>query len=97
MIEMKKKQARIAITPSPELIEALEKFSKASGMPVATLCRNLLHEAIPAIDAMTNAYLVAFADPEKALKIMQVALFENSEIVEELKTEVQQTLDNFDD
>lgn len=94
---MFKRQPRIAITPTKELEEALKRFTEASGMPAATLCRNLLTEAVPAIDALTKAYLEHSKDPAKAFEIMQEVLFSTEELTEDLKKEVQQELDHLND
>jgi len=79
----KDERRRIALTPSHELMEALESFSEASGMSKTTFCNHLLEQNIPMIKSMAKAYAVAFENSELALDIVHQAMFEATEAVQE--------------
>lgn len=45
---------RVAITASTALEDALERLSKATGLPVATIARTFLEEAIPSLNELSE-------------------------------------------
>ena len=58
----------MAITMTPEGRAALERLSAASGIASGQFVAKLVHDSIPVIDAMTQAFTVAKTHPERALE-----------------------------
>lgn len=67
---------RLAITLTPESREALERFTKASGIASSQFVSKVVHDAVPMIDAMTRAYLAASKKPLDAVVMMEESLNE---------------------
>lgn len=68
---MPTKLPRVAISLTPELHVALEKFTAESGMAKSQLISQLLSETVPVIDAMTEAYRLAKKSPAAAADRMR--------------------------
>jgi hypothetical protein len=63
---------------SPESREALERFSQATGIAASQLIRSIMHDAIPVVEAMTQAFAVAKTSPQKAADLMTEQLLNAS-------------------
>ena len=59
-------EKRIYITPSPTVGPLLREVSKLTGKPAATIVREMLDEAAPALVAMIEALRVMKRRPEQA-------------------------------
>ena len=64
------KRPRLNVSLTPESREALERFSDATGIAAAQLIRSIMHDAIPVVDAMTEALSLAKSAPERAAQLM---------------------------
>lgn len=70
----KQAQIRLNVTLTPESRAALERFSASTGIAAAQLIRSLMHDAIPVVDAMTDAMAIAKSSPQKAADLMTAQL-----------------------
>jgi predicted DNA-binding protein len=50
------KRKRIMIILSPDLERTVNRLSKSSGLPVATVARTFLEEAIPSMNALADLF-----------------------------------------
>ena len=66
----KKAQTRLNVSLTPESRAALERFSASTGIAAAQLIRSIMHDAIPIIDAMTQAMSIAKTAPQEAADLM---------------------------
>lgn len=66
-----KKPSRLSVPITPEARAALERFSEVSGVSMASFLANVVHDSIPVIEAMTEAYLLARSSPSRAVEIME--------------------------
>lgn len=64
---MPTKFRRLMLTLDPPLDAALARVSALMGKPQATICRELMSEAIPALDAMAKALEQARTQPKHAV------------------------------
>lgn len=64
---MPTKFRRLMLTLDPPLDVALERVSALLGKPQATICRELMIQAIPALDAMAEALERAKTQPRQAV------------------------------
>lgn len=55
---------------SPESRAALERFSESTGIAASQLIRSIMHDAVPVIDAMTEAMSLAKNAPQQAADLM---------------------------
>lgn len=68
---MPTKKPRLAVTLSPESRASLERLSKASGIAASQFISQIVHDAIPVIDAMTRSFEEAKKSPQRAAEIMR--------------------------
>lgn len=73
---MPTQKPRLAITLTPETREALERLTQVSGIASSQFVSQMLHDAIPMIDAMTRSFEAAKKSPHRAAEIMQELLTE---------------------
>lgn len=71
---MPSKNPRMMLTLTPELAKAFEEFREATGTAPASFVVNMLVEAIPAINAITQATKALAKNQDHALTIMQDVL-----------------------
>lgn len=64
---MPTKFRRLMLTLDPPLDTALARVSALLGKPQATICRELMIQAIPALDAMADALEKASTQPRQAV------------------------------
>lgn len=62
--------ARLSVTPSPAAEPVLIELAKLTGKPKATIVRELLDEAMPALQMTLEALRVAKSHPERAQALM---------------------------
>lgn len=65
---------RLSVTLTPESREALERLSKVSGIAASQFITQLIHDAIPVIDAMTRSFEEVKKSPQRAAQMMQEVL-----------------------
>lgn len=65
---------RIALTVTPEVHAALERFTEASGVAGASYLSSLLVDMVPLIDATTRALQLAKQQPQQAANILDSEL-----------------------
>lgn len=73
---MPTKKPRLAITLSPESRAALERLTEASGIASSQFVSQLVHDAVPVLDAMTRSFIAAKKSPQRAAEIMQELLID---------------------
>jgi hypothetical protein len=66
-----KAKTRLSVSITPESRAALEQFSEVSGVAMAQFISSLVHDSVPIIQAMTQAYKVARSSPRQASSIME--------------------------
>lgn len=71
---MPTKKPRLAITLSVESRAALERFSRVSGIAASAFVAGLVEDAIPVINATTDAIEIARKSPAKAAAAMNSAV-----------------------
>lgn len=71
---MPTKKPRLAVTLTPESRAALERLTKASGIASSQFIAQIVHDAIPVIDAMAVAFAEAKRSPVRAAEVMRDAL-----------------------
>ena len=64
-------EKRLTVTPSPTTGPLLRELSKLTGKPAATIVRELLDEAAPALLEVVEALRIAKTRPEKAIEAFQ--------------------------
>lgn len=69
---------RLNVSLTPESRAALERFSQVTGIAASQLIRSVMHDAIPVIDAMTQALAVVKTSPQKAADLMSEQLLNAS-------------------
>lgn len=62
--------ARFSITPSPACEPVINELAKLLGKPKAAIVRELLDEAIPALQMTIEAVRIAQTHPERAQALM---------------------------
>lgn len=67
-------RTRLNVSLTPESRASLERFSASTGMAAAQLIRSFMHDAIPVIDAMTEALSLAKTAPQQAADLMTAQL-----------------------
>jgi hypothetical protein len=65
---------RLSVTLSPESRAALERFSAVSGIAASQFISGLVHDAIPVIDATTEALRLSKSQPQKAADLLNFQL-----------------------
>jgi hypothetical protein len=78
---------RLSVTLSPESRAALERFSAVTGVAASQFISGLVHDAIPVIDATTEALRLAKSQPQKAADLL------NSQLVRTVAAASQQQLE----
>jgi hypothetical protein len=78
---------RLCVTLSPESRAALERFSQVTGVAASQFISGLVHDAIPVIDATTEALRLAKSQPQRAADIL------NSQLVRTVAAAAQQQLE----
>jgi len=68
---MPTKAPRIYVPISPDLMDALDEFTKVSGVAKSQILGQLISEAGPVIRAMTEAYRLAKKSPAQAIEPMR--------------------------
>lgn len=71
---MPSKNRRMMLTLTPELAKAFDEFREATGTAPASFVVSMLVEAIPAINAITQATKALAKNQDHALTIMQDVL-----------------------
>lgn len=71
---MPSKNRRMMLTLTPELAKAFDEFREATGTAPASFVVSMLVEAIPAINAITQASKALAKNQDHALTIMQDVL-----------------------
>lgn len=71
---MPSKNRRMMLTLTPELAKAFDEFREATGTAPASFVVSMLVEAIPAINAITQASKVLAKNQDHAMSIMQDVL-----------------------
>lgn len=71
---MPTKKPRLAVTLTPESRAALERLSDVSGIASSQFISQLMHDAIPVVEAMTRSFEEAKKSPQRAAQIMQELL-----------------------
>lgn len=61
---------RLNVSLTPESRASLERFSATTGIAAAQLIRSIMHDAIPVVDAMTEAMAIAKSAPQQAADLM---------------------------
>ena len=79
---------RLNVSLTPESRASLERFSQATGIAASQLIRSTMHDAIPVIDAMTEALAIAKAAPQQAADLMQQQLLTASAKAAQLNIEL---------
>jgi predicted DNA-binding protein len=69
-MQKKARTLRVAVTLSPEAMNALEELSEVNPQPKATVISELVDAALPAIQALTKALTVASEQPAEAKRLM---------------------------
>lgn len=67
-------KARLNVTLTPELRGALDRFSAETGISRSQILAQLLSEAVPVIDTMTEAFRLARKSPASAVSAMREAV-----------------------
>jgi hypothetical protein len=60
----------MSITFTPESRAALERFSQVTGIAASQFVTNIIHDAIPVIEATTKAFEIARTSPQAAAELM---------------------------
>lgn len=71
---MPSKNRRMMLTLTPELAKAFDEFREATGTAPASFVVSMLVEAIPAINAITQASKAMAKNQDHAMSIMQDVL-----------------------
>jgi pilus assembly protein TadC len=71
---MPSKNRRMMLTLTPELAKAFDEFREATGTAPASFVVSMLVEAIPAINAITQASKALAKNQDHAMSIMQDVL-----------------------
>lgn len=71
---MPSKNRRMMLTLTPELAKAFDEFREATGTAPASFVVSMLVEAIPAINAITQASKALAKNQDHAISIMQDVL-----------------------
>lgn len=71
---MPSKNRRMMLTLTPELAKAFDEFREATGTAPASFVVSMLVEAIPAINAITQASKALAKNQDHAMSIMQEVL-----------------------
>lgn len=71
---MPSKNRRMMLTLTPELAKAFDEFREATGTAPASFVVSMLVEAIPAINAITQASKALANNQDHAMSIMQEVL-----------------------
>lgn len=85
-------RTRLNVSLTPESRAALERFSEATGIASSQLIRSVMHDAIPVIEAMTEAMAIAKTAPQQAADLMTHQLLTASARAAQLNIELQDTV-----
>lgn len=81
-------RARLNVSLTAESRAALERFSESSGIAASQLIRSIMHDAIPVIDAMTQALSIAKTAPQEAADLMTEQLLSASAKAAQVRLEL---------
>lgn len=71
---MKDPRKRMALTLSPEVHAALDRFSAVTGVAASSYIASMVEDALPVIEATTRALEAAKRNPQQAADILNETL-----------------------
>lgn len=82
---------RLNVSLTPESRASLERFSASTGIAAAQLIRSIMHDAIPVVDAMTEAMSIAKSAPQQAADLMTAQLLSVSATAAQARLDLDET------